>query len=68
MSLLFSPATRPLMRSHSHHPLPALADERDHAVEVEQGVADAAPLDVGVNDLDVGAFEEAINTHNNCRQ
>ena len=47
-----------LHHHRDHYPLPALADERDRAVEVEQGEADAAALaaalDVWVDDLDAG--------------
>jgi len=41
-----------------HHVLPALADERDGAVEVEERVADAPALDGRVDDLDPGARQE----------
>jgi hypothetical protein len=38
--------------------LPAFANERDGAVEIEQSEADATSLHGGIDDLDPGARQE----------
>ena len=46
-AFVFGGLQQPLDHQGDHHPLPALADQREGAVEVEERVPDAAADDVG---------------------